>query len=300
VCIPFASSDEFRRICDKDAVLDAARGLGIAIPLNRKLVHPAAIADLALGAADFPMVVKPARSVSDAAGARIRSGARHVADRGALDAVLSSYKPESYPLLLQRRIEGPSVGIFLLMWDGERVATFAHRRIREKPPSGGVSVYRESIPAASDLVERSVRLLREFKWQGVAMVEYKVDRHDGTPYLMEINGRFWGSLQLAIDAGVDFPALLLAAARGQSVDPVVRYRSGLRSRWWWGDVDHLVARLRYTDEQLALPPDAPARWRALVEFLKIWRPGDRTEILRVSDPLPFLRETIDWFRGNGL
>ena len=47
-------------------------------------------------------------------------------------------------------------------------------------------------------------LLDELNWHGVAMVEFKVTE-DGTPYLMEINTRFWGSLQLAIDAGVDFP-----------------------------------------------------------------------------------------------
>ena len=43
------------------------------------------------------------------------------------------------------------------------------------------------------------------------MMEYKQDRRTGTPLLMEVNGRFWGSLQLAIDAGVDFPYLCAAS-----------------------------------------------------------------------------------------
>jgi len=47
------------------------------------------------------------------------------------------------------------------------------------------------------------------------MVEYKIDSASGTPYLMEINGRFWGSVQLAIDAGVDFPRLLVECALGR-------------------------------------------------------------------------------------
>ncbi len=51
------------------------------------------------------------------------------------------------------------------------------------------------------------------------MVEFKADARTGTPYLMEINGRFWGSLQLAIDAGVDFPAILVAAALGAPIPP---------------------------------------------------------------------------------
>ena len=46
---------------------------------------------------------------------------------------------------------------------------------------------------------------------GVAMVEYRYDPASRRYVFMEINGRFWGSLQLAIDAGVDFPALLVAA-----------------------------------------------------------------------------------------
>jgi predicted ATP-grasp superfamily ATP-dependent carboligase len=300
VCLPFASSEQFRRISDKEAVLQMAGSLGIATPSQRTLAHPDDRARLRASVLPFPLVVKSARSVSGGAHARIKSGATHVADQAALDTVLDSYRPESYPLLLQQRIDGSGIGIFLLMWDREVLATFAHRRIREKPPSGGVSVYSESISVAPNLVHRSIRLLQEFEWRGVAMVEYKLDRTDGTPYLMEVNGRFWGSLQLAIDAGVDFPALLVAAALGRRVKPVLDYRVGVRSRWWWGDVDHLVARLRRSDGQLALASETPSRWQAVAEFLKLWRPGDRNEVFRVRDPLPFVRETIGWFFGRGL
>ena len=130
------------------------------------------------------------------------------------------------------------------------------------------------------------------------MVEYKVEAESGTPYLMEINGRFWGSLQLAIDAGVDFPALLLQCATGEQPRPRDSYRTGIRSRWWWGEVDHLLTRLRHSDESLALPPNSPGRWRCIYEFLKLWRRGDRYEVLRLTDARPFLRETIDWFHGR--
>ena len=128
------------------------------------------------------------------------------------------------------------------------------------------------------------------------MVEYKVDSQSGTPYLMEINGRFWGSLQLAIDSGVDFPALLLQAATGELHELVTASRTVVRSRWWWGEVDHLLAMLRHCPEKLALPPGAPGRWKSMVEFLKVWRPGDRYEVLRLNDLRPFLRETVNWFQ----
>ena len=129
------------------------------------------------------------------------------------------------------------------------------------------------------------------------MVEFRV-APDGKFRLMEINPRLWGSLALSIDAGVDFPALLAQLATGHRPAPVLKYALGVRSRWWWGDVDHLLLRLRRSPETLALPPGAPNRWRVLMDFLTLWRPGDRSEILRLRDPRPALRETISWLHGR--
>jgi len=157
-----------------------------------------------------------------------------------------------------------------------------------------VSVYSQSVAADAALVAQSRLLLETMGWQGVAMVEFKRDARTGVAYLMEVNGRFWGSLQLAIDAGVDFPALLIAAASGEPVATPPSYRIGTRSRWWWGDVDHLLARWRKDAATLSLPPGAPSRWRATLAFLTFWHPHDHNEILRLRDPRPFLRETIEW------
>ena len=119
-------------------------------------------------------------------------------------------------MLLQERIEGPGVGVFVCCDRGEPVALFAHRRLREKPPSGGVSVLCESAAARSDRRATSAtRLLQALDWRGVAMVEFKRDLRDGSLRLMEINGRFWGSLQLAIDAGVEFPGRRWSIAKDE-------------------------------------------------------------------------------------
>lgn len=297
VRLPFASLEGFRRISDKAVVLESAQALGIATPRQWVLNDSAAADSLEDEGLSFPLVVKPTRSVIEVAGRRWKLGARHAPDRERLLNVLTDYPASAYPLLLQQRIEGPGVGVFLLLWDGELRAAFAHRRIREKPPGGGVSVYRESVPPDPALVSKSRALLERFDWQGVAMVEYKIDARSGTPYLMEVNGRFWGSLQLAVDAGVDFPTLLVAAAIGRPAAPVTDYRAGVRSRWWWGDVDHLLARLRRSPAELGLPPGAGGAGRALRDFLMLWRPGDRNEILRLDDPLPFARESADWVRS---
>ena len=98
---------------------------------------------------------------------------------------------------------------------------------------------------------------------------------------------------MAIDAGVDFPRLLLEAAQGRAPAVVQGYQVGLRSRWWWGEVDHLLARLRRSNTRLALPPDAPSRARAAWEFVR-WRVEDRSDVWRTDDPRPFLRESWNW------
>ncbi|HEV8411449.1 MAG TPA: hypothetical protein VGQ30_13135, partial [Gemmatimonadaceae bacterium] len=135
-----------------------------------------------------------------------------------------------------------------------------------------------------------IRMLDELDWQGVAMIECKLDLATGRHSLMEINGRLWGSLQLAIDAGVDFPALLVACASGNSVAQRAPYRVGVRSRWFWGDVDHLYMRMTKSARALHLEGAFPSRFEVIREFLSLPRRGDRGEIWRLRDPAPALLE----------
>ncbi len=292
VCIPGPEAEAFREISDKQALLRTAAPLGIHEPEQWTVEEPGGSTDLEH--LEFPVVVKPRTSIAGAGTTRARRTAQLLANAEALDAYLLGLPGEAYPVLVQRRIQGPGVGIFLLVWDGELLAAFSHRRLREKPPWGGVSVYRESYPLDAELLDQSVQLLREYEWRGVAMVEYKLDANTGKAYLMEVNGRLWGSLQLAIDAGVDFPTLLLRAALGDRVQPVLEYRTGVRCRWWWGDVDHLLGCLRGGVRDV--PNAQPGRGRAIVDFFKLWRPGDHSEVFRPSDLRPFLHESARWFR----
>ena len=293
--IPWPPLETVRAICDKQCVLAAAPDFGIGVPRQMVLQAPGdARFPLDL---TYPVVAKPVRSVGESAGRRQKLGVYHAGSPDALQQVLAALPVAAFPLLVQERVVGPGLGIFLLLWGGQLRAAFAHRRLREKPPSGGVSVYRESIAADPVLVERSRRLLEHFGWQGVAMVEYKVDQRTGTPMLMEINGRFWGSLQLAVDAGVDFPRLLLECAEGRAPAAPAPYRVGTRLRWWWGDVDQLLLRLRHSATDLGMPAGAPGRLQALREFMTLFRPGDRNEVLRLDDPAPFFHESLQWFTG---
>ncbi|HEY0687077.1 MAG TPA: ATP-grasp domain-containing protein [Steroidobacter sp.] len=295
--LPFPPMECVARASNKAYVVQTAHELGVPIPATHIVDSGAEAVSLA-ETLTFPAVIKPARSRVRTASGWISTAVSYAATREIYEHKVQNLRPEEYPVLIQERIQGPGVGVFACFDRGKPVAWFTHRRIREKPPSGGVSVLRESAPLDPAAVEHATKLLTHLGWHGVAMVEFKRDDRDGSLRLMEINGRFWGSLQLAIDAGVDFPSLLVELAAGRHPAPIQSYRVGVRSRWFWGDVDSLLTVMLRSRASLNLPPNHPGRLRTLWNFLKFGGKHQRDEILRLNDARPWLLETRRWFIGR--
>lgn len=301
VLLPFPTLPQFRLGTDKARVLALAQTAGFAVPTSvaiRSVFELDRIDEVVL-----PAFVKPHRSVvTDATGRASKLDVACVTTRDALRACLLALPPAAFPVLLQEAIRGHGEGCFALRWQGTTLAEFAHRRLREKPPAGGISVFRESIAISPALGTATRALLDALDWQGVAMAECKVEHETGRHVFMELNGRLWGSLQLAIDAGIDFPTLLVNAALGastggaQPVTPPRHYRTGVRSRWSWGEVDHLYARLAKSPEELQLVPPFPDRLTVLREFLSApFAASTREEVGRWRDPLPLVLESARRF-----
>lgn len=280
------------RAADKVAILQHALRLGVPVP--ESIVVADAGSCPPVETLRYPLVVKPARSrvLTDRGWAFCSVG--HALDAAALTADLARRPAHEFPLMLQERIVGPGIGIFASYQDGRPVATFAHRRLRERPPWGGVSVLSESTLVPPDAGDYALRLLDDLGWHGVAMVEFKRDERDGRPMLMEINGRFWGSLQLAVDAGVDFPALLAA---GSSGTPATRgpYAVGVQERWFWGDVDSLLSTL-LARRTAPVQFSASARLQALWAFAHAAGPNLYYDNPKADDWRPFVAESMTWFR----
>ncbi|HLD46164.1 MAG TPA: ATP-grasp domain-containing protein, partial [bacterium] len=131
--------------------------------------------------------------------------------------------------MLQEYIKGYGCGFFALYDHGKCCVTFQHRRIREMPPSGGRSVAAET--GFNPLVaEYGKQILDALQWHGLAMVEFKVDE-SGRPFLMEINAKLWGSIELAISAGVNFPQMMVDLHLGKQPAIDVCRKSKLRYTW---------------------------------------------------------------------
>ena len=286
-------------VSDKYRLMKLAQELGIPIP-KTVFVPDENIAAVLEQLTEYPVVVKPGRSLLRVDERWIKTSVHYVADVEELADLYRRTPYLRYPSLIQQRIEGEGQGVFGLFDHGRPCALFAHRRIREKPPAGGVSVFRESIELPEPMVDHAVRLLEQVKWHGVAMVEFKVDRHSKVPMLMEINGRFWGSLQLAIDAGLNFPYLLYQVMNGVPVAvPNNGYRIGTKSRWLLGDLDQLLMRLTKSNAELHLDRNAPSRGHCLAEFCKLYQHDLHYKIESLSDPGPALAEYRAWMNHLG-
>jgi biotin carboxylase len=281
---------------DKAALLAVASNCGIRVPRqdllpNRETALPPSVGQ-------GWTVVKPSQSVVDVDGALVSTTVRYAFGHEALGALVASYPAAAYPLMLQERIVGAGEGVFLLRQQGRTHLVFAHRRLREKPPSGGVSTYRESIAPPAELVARCEVLLDELGYEGAAMVEFKRDSATGEHVLMEINARLWGSVQLAIDAGIDFPSALVQSALGVPITVQTEGRVGVRSVWELGELDHLWALLRRSPDALQLPAGQAAGIPAVLRALFDRRIGDHPEVFRWKDPMPFVAELSKWVRGR--
>lgn len=291
--LPFPDLETVKRVADKDAITALAVRLGVDVPRSITLNTAAELADRQADLR-FPLVIKPARSRVATDQAWIYTAVSYAHTLDDLRMQIEAADPRIFPVLLQEKIIGPGLGVSTYTHHGKTLAAFAHRRLREKPPSGGVSVLRESVPLDPLAYRFADELLQALNWHGVAMVEFKIDQRDQRPKLMEINGRFWGSLQLAIDAGMDFPRILIDSLTLPPAEPLLSYSAGVRTRWLWGDVDALLLRILRKDAKQDLSPGAPTRGQSLLAFLRAFGHGTRHEIEHLDDLGPAWKETRQW------
>ena len=281
----------YEALSDKSVLLTSALSHRVPVPEGPVAIslEGAAAAARLLG---WPVVLKPARSKLLKGDRIIATSVRIVRDQDELTRSLESSEWfPTIPVIVQQFIPGHGAGVFCLYDRDHAIAWFAHRRIREKPPSGGVSVLCESVSVVPVLKDYAERLLRAAEYRGVAMVEFRIGT-DGRPYLMEVNARFWGSLQLAIDCGVDFPWLYYQMLMGEAVAPMQDYEVGRRLRWWLGDLDHVLLQIR--NPALGIG----AKLAVVGRFLGTsFDPHCRNEVFRRSDPGPGLLELRQWVAG---
>lgn len=297
VRFPIPSHESIVKAFDKSAILALAEQLEIPIPKTVKIYRreelPKAASQLG-----FPLVIKASCSEQMTKDDRIVAAPqpRYVLKAEDLEAQFDYFPSSARPVLLQEFVAGEGYGIFTLFNRGVPRAWFAHRRLRDVIATGSGSAFRESIPLDPRMKEYALRLLRGLDWHGVAMVEFKLDSRDHLPKLMEVNGRFWSSLPLAIASGVDFPFLLHRLAVAGDIEPVDTYRLGVRCRWLLGDLRHLVSVAKGPPK--GWPTHFPHLWPTVQDVLRGFHPSVHDDDFVKGDLAPGLMAFVDFLANK--
>ena len=269
---------------DKFKTADLARSL--EIPVAREMiVRSLTEIDRIRAQFELPVVLKPKASFGQVVGGRqmVRKAYSWEAMERHLEDMCSRG-----PVSVQENFIGRGVGVELLMKQGEMLLAFQHMRLHE-PMHGGGSSYRMSVPLHPALVNAAVRMLGHVHYTGVAMVEFKMNPETGRWLLIEINGRFWGSLPLAVAAGADFPlALTQLLVEGKTCFSQ-EFRTGLCCRNFRADLSWQRANLRADrkDPTLASLPLSQVLWET-VRNVALLR--ERSDTFTWDDPMPGLAE----------
>jgi predicted ATP-grasp superfamily ATP-dependent carboligase len=270
--VPYPPHDAVERAFDKVSLAQAAAKVGMRTPATTLVRAGETMPPLSP-----PLVVKERlhAGIPGRGGARIEALIAATGDEAAArvatihaaggDAVLQEVVPGR--LTAHTSVTTPSGGVVVaVQQEAERVF----------PPETGASTRARTVPLDRDLADAAARLLRELGWFGLAQLQFLRADGDGEPPLIDFNGRFYGSLALAVGAGANLPALWAAVAMGRSVPASGEAVVGVRYQWLEGD-------LRVATAQ---------RGRRLVgEALGCIRyaAGARHSTWSLTDPLPPLR-----------
>jgi len=268
-----------RRVLDKSLTLETAQQCGIPIPFTCTVASAEEL-DAIAPKLRFPLIAKPMKK--GAAGFRIV----HFHNLQKLSAAISANAWG--PVLLQEYCPGVGVGVEILIHKGKCLAKFQHRRLKEAPVAGGIAVLAISEAPDPELLRQSMSLLRALEWEGVAMVEYRFDPESGNAVLMEVNGRFWGSLSFPIAAGINFPYYYWQVLHGQRPEVPDHYPVGMRWRWTPGYFDRMQSILFSSEGRVGPTPSlARESVRAIADFFLL----PKEAVWSWRDPLPFVTES---------
>ena len=276
VHLAVAAAESISICMDKFRTANFAKSIGISVPRTWEFRSLDELKEN-ISSLDYPLVLKNRSETHDGRPFYVNSEKEL---RNTLDSQMfrDRHATQGVPVL-QEYIDGVGVGFFASYKNGEQTHYFMHQRIREVPPTGGSSCCAISIQNPK-LREYGTRILDALKWHGVAMVEFKEDIRTGHLYLLEINPKFWGSLELAIASGVDFPLIYAGISTNRVLPSKKTYIEGLKYHWPLnGEVVHLVG--------------SPSSSKAIVKDIMDNRV--RSNIL-FSDPLPALHSFLNEIR----
>jgi predicted ATP-grasp superfamily ATP-dependent carboligase len=294
VKLPIASHESILKCFDKLSTMKLAIENDVPIP-QTYFVHNSAELKKTSKEITYPAVVKPRWSIiwkNDRAFHRRGGFVNSAAELVATYNNIHQYFP--FPLV-QEYVPGVNYSVAALYNEGRPRAFCCVKVPRAWPPTGGNSCFRESVPLDSEMRKYSETLLNALDWHGIAEVEFRVDSRDNVPRLMEINPRFWGSLSVAVKAGVDLPYLLYRMTMDGDVKGVFNYKVGVKGRYFEQDLLYIIS--LFKDSSPTSGVWNRKKLKVLGDWLKFYESGLFYDMFEVDDPLPFLFSSVSFPLG---
>ena len=274
VQVPVPDYDSLLQARDKLQTLEIARQIGIKTPLTY-CVHESQDLEEIAEKISYPCVIKPRQGAA-------AIGLMFPGSKEALMRCYNSLPSKSDMVfvydrpLVQEYVPGEIHDVCLLFNRGKARAALTQKRLKMYPSRGGAGVINETTDEPA-LRDQAIMLLEALRWHGPAQVEFKIDSRDGTARLMEVNGRFWGTLDLSIQAGMNFPLMACRMAIDGDIDSSFEYKVGLRYRWAF-------------PFGLLHAMETEGGWGSLWEFFR-FDPNSVSDFW-LSDPLPTLAKVL--------
>ena len=281
--VPHAPHDAVVAALDKDRMESAARSVGLFVP---ETVDVAAASD-----ENERFIVKAtAHAQPDRPGAPPRVDTNMVIGPTAARRRVEELQALGAEPRVQRFYEGTLLAYSAVTdRSGRVVADSMQSASRIWPPGAGASCRAETIEVDRNIADRAGALFEELGWFGLAELQFIVPK-DGPLRVIDLNGRFYGSLGLAVAAGANLPAAWAALATGRSFEPV-RAKPGFTYQWLEGDL-----RRARVEQRGGLVGDLASSLRAAL--------GTTHSLARVRDPGPLLAQVLHtarsavWERGR--
>lgn len=278
--LAFPEFPTLEKVIDKSLLMRHALEQNIPCPLTVSIEHPDDIRKSEISM-EFPAILKP-RSGSGGKGITFVKSVKEFQTIG--DGFFDKYGP----FLLQEKIPYVNKYTVGVLCDAESKVRRACviKEIRNYPVETGPACYAETV-YYPELLQLSVELMESLNYFGVADIDFLIDTRTGKPKLMEINPRFWGSLQVAINAGVDFPNLLFELMENGEIEKSLNYKIGIRCRHLiFDDILRLISVIRSNS-------GFSYKVKTITDFL-FFHPKDSYYIFSLYDLKPFRQ----YFKGK--
>ena len=229
--VPYACHDTVVRSLDKLGMTCAARAVGLEVPGTSRAT------DDVLERLDAPAIVKP----------RLHSVLRPGAP-GRLETVLARSPEEArravakireagVEAILQEVIQGDLMSFQAVVdRDGRMLAPVQQRSPRTWPPDSGSAARSHTVAIDPVLAARVEAFFQRLGWFGLAQLQFIAPHDGGEPRLIDLNGRYYSSLALAVASGPNLPGIWARLATGRPVGPIPPSEPGHSYQWFSRDL----------------------------------------------------------------